>query len=96
MSSYCLKSRKNKKSKNVKVAMTKNGKLMLLSKCAVCDSTEFKFIKEQPGRVLLNSIGIRDSTECEFIKEQQGRVLLNSIGIRTLLSQILFIGSLLF
>ena len=46
MSSYFLKSRKNKESKNVKVAMTKNGKLMLLSKCAVCDNTEFKFIKE--------------------------------------------------
>ena len=46
MSSYFLKSRKNKESKNVKVAMTKNGKLMLLSKFAVCDNTEFKFIKE--------------------------------------------------
>ena len=35
---YCLKCRKNTESKNPKVAKTRNGKIMLLSKCAVCDS----------------------------------------------------------
>ena len=34
---YCLKSRKNTENKNPKVARTKNGKIMLFSKCAVCD-----------------------------------------------------------
>ena len=39
---YCLKSRKNAESKNPKVARTKNGRIMLLSKCAVCDSKKSK------------------------------------------------------
>ena len=38
MLSYCLKCRKNTESKNPKVVKTKNGRIMLLSKCAVCDS----------------------------------------------------------
>ena len=35
MLSYCLKCRKNTKSKNRKVARTENGRLMLLLKCAM-------------------------------------------------------------
>ena len=33
MLSYCLKCRKNTESKNPKVMQTKNGRIMLLSKC---------------------------------------------------------------
>ena len=44
MLSYCLKCGKNTESKNSKVARTKNGRIMLLSKCAVCDSKKSKFI----------------------------------------------------
>ena len=47
MLSYCLKCRKNTKSKNPKVVRTKNRRRMLLSKCAVCASKRLKFIKEQ-------------------------------------------------
>ena len=43
---YCLKCRKNAKSKNPKVVGTKIGRVMLLSKCEVCDSKKSKFIKE--------------------------------------------------
>ena len=46
MLSYCLKCRKSTESKNSKIVKTKNGGIMLLSKCAVCDSKESKFIKE--------------------------------------------------
>ena len=35
---YCLKCRKNTESKNPKVVRTKRGKIVLLSKCEVCDS----------------------------------------------------------
>ena len=35
---YSLKCRKNTKSKNSEVVKTKNGRTMLLSKCAVCNS----------------------------------------------------------
>ena len=45
---YCLKCRKNTASKNPKVVRTKNGRRMLLPKCAVCDSEKSKFIKETP------------------------------------------------
>ena len=38
MWSYCLKCRRNRESKNPKVTKTKNGRIMLLSKCAVCGS----------------------------------------------------------
>ena len=44
---YCLKCRKNAKDKNPKITRTKNGTIMLLSKCVVCYSKKSKFIKEQ-------------------------------------------------
>ena len=60
MLSYCLKSRKNTESKNTKVARTKDGRIMLLSKCAVCDSKKSKFIEQQEGSSLLRSLGIKE------------------------------------
>ena len=65
MLSYCLKCRKNTKSKK--------GRIMLVSKCAVCNSKKSKFIKQQ---------------------EASG--LLSSLEIRAPLSQISFLGPLLF
>ena len=59
MLSYCLKSRKNTESKNPKAVKTENGRIMLLSKCAVCNNKKWKFIKEQGARGLLSSLGIR-------------------------------------
>ena len=59
MLSYCLKCRKNAEIKNPKVARTKNGRIMLLSKCAVFDSKKSKFIKEQGASGLLSSLGIK-------------------------------------
>ena len=38
MSSYCLKCRKNTESKNPKVIKKKKRRIILLLKCAVCDS----------------------------------------------------------
>ena len=56
MLSYSLKCRKGTESKNPKVVKTKNGRIMLLSKCAVCDSKKSKFIKEQEARGLLSKL----------------------------------------
>ena len=42
LSYYCLKCRRNTESKNPKVAKRKNRRMMLLSKCAVCDSKKIK------------------------------------------------------
>ena len=61
MLSYCLKCRKNTESKNPKVVRIKIGRIMLLSKCAVCDSKKSKFIKEQEASELLSILGIKTS-----------------------------------
>ena len=53
-----MKGTKNAESKNQKVVRTKNGRIMLLSKCEVCDSKRSKFIKDQEASGLLCSLGI--------------------------------------
>ena len=58
MLTYCLKCRKNTESKNKKVVKTKSRRIMLLSKCAVCDSKRSKFTKEQEASRVLSSLGI--------------------------------------
>ena len=59
MLSYCLKCRKNTESKNSKVVRAKNARIILLSKCGVCDCKKSKFIKEQEARGLLSSLVIK-------------------------------------
>ena len=49
---YCLKCRKNTGSKNPNVVRIKNGRIMLLSKCAVCNSKKSEFIKEHKAKGL--------------------------------------------
>ena len=58
MLSYCSKCRGSteKKSKSRKI---KNARMMLLSKCEVCDSKKSKYIKEQEATELLSSLGIK-------------------------------------
>ena len=50
---------KNTEYKNPKVVRTKNGRIMLLSKCVVCNGRKSKFLKKQEVKGLLSSIGIR-------------------------------------
>ena len=59
MLSSCLKCRKNTESKKPKVVKTKNGRIMLLSKCDVCDSKKTRFIKQQEASWLLGSLGMK-------------------------------------
>ena len=54
-----MKCRKNTKSKNPEVARAKNGRIMLLSKCAVVNSKKSKFIKEEETSLLLSTLGIK-------------------------------------
>ena len=54
-----MKCRKNTESKNPEVVKTKNGRIMLLLKCSVCNSKKLKILKEQEARGLLSSLGIR-------------------------------------
>ena len=56
---YCLKYQQNTQSINPKIARTKNGRIMLLSKCAACDSKKSKYVKQQEASGLLSSLGIK-------------------------------------
>ena len=46
-------------SKNSKVVKTKNGRVMLLSVCAVCGSKKSNFIKEEEANRVLSSLEIK-------------------------------------
>ena len=59
MLSYCLKCKRNTESINPKVLKARNGKIMILSKCAICRSKKSKFIKEQQAKGLLSNLGLR-------------------------------------
>ena len=60
MLSYCLKCKKKKNTESIdpKVSATSNGRTMILSKCAICDSKNSKFIKKQEAKGLLSNLGI--------------------------------------
>ena len=59
MESYCLKCKKYTKNINPQVSSTSNGKLMILSKCAICGSKKSRFIKKQEAKGLLSKLGIK-------------------------------------
>ena len=59
MESYCLKCKKYTKNINPQVSSTSNGKLMILSKCAICGSKKSRFIKNQEAKGLLSKSGIK-------------------------------------
>ena len=59
MESYCFKCRKYTKNINPQVSSTNNGKLMILSKCAICSCKKCRFIKKQEAKGLLNKLGIK-------------------------------------
>ena len=44
MESYCLKCKKHTKDINPQVSSTSNGRIMILSKCAIRNSKKSKFI----------------------------------------------------
>ena len=44
---------------NPNFSKTGNGKLMLLSKCEICDSKKLRFIKNQEAKGLTNNLGVR-------------------------------------
>ena len=59
MESYCLKCKKHTKNINPQVSSTSNGKMMILSKCAIFGSRKSKFIKKQDAKGLLSKLGIK-------------------------------------
>ena len=59
MESYCLKSKKNTENIDQKVSSASNGKVMILSKCSICDRKKSRFIKHQEAKRLLSKLGIK-------------------------------------
>ena len=59
MELYCLKCRKYTENIDSKVSGTSNGKIMILSKCAICSSKKSRFIKNQEAKRLLSKLGIK-------------------------------------
>ena len=53
MESYCLKCTKNTKNINPQVSSTNNGKVMILSKCAICGSKKSIFIKKTRSKRII-------------------------------------------
>ena len=59
MKSYCLKYKKHTKNINPQVSSISNGKVMILSKCAICNSKKSKFVNKQEAEGFLSKLGIR-------------------------------------
>ena len=59
MQTYCWKCLKDTENVNSKVLKNKNGKPLLLSKCAAFGSKKSIFMKEQKAKGLLNSLGLK-------------------------------------
>ena len=59
METYFLKCKKHTENINPQVSSTSNGKVMILSKCAICGSKKSRFIKNQEAKGLLSKLGIK-------------------------------------
>ena len=59
MESYCLKCKKYTKNINPQVSSTSNGKMMILSKCAISGSKRSKLIEKQEAKGILSNLGIK-------------------------------------
>ena len=59
MLTYCLKCKRNTKNTDVKMIKTKNDRLNLSSKRALCGSKKSRFMKEQEAEGLLSNLGIK-------------------------------------
>ena len=59
METYCVKCRKNTENLNSKIFKTKNGRLLMQSKCTDCGIKKSRFVKEQETKGLLSNLGIK-------------------------------------
>ena len=59
MLTYCVKYRKNTENLNSKSFKRKNDRLIMESKCPVCEIKKSRFVKEQEAKGLLSNLGIK-------------------------------------
>ena len=58
MKTYCLKCKTNTDNIDPKMFRTKNNRLLMQSKCSVCETKKSRFVKEQDAKGLLSNLGI--------------------------------------
>ena len=56
---YCVKCRKDTENIDPKMVRTKNNRLVMQSKCSVCEIKKSRFVNEQEAKGLLSNLGIR-------------------------------------
>ena len=59
MKTDCIKCRKNTENLNSKIFKTKNGRILMLSKCTECGIKKSRFVKEQEAKGLLSNLRIK-------------------------------------
>ena len=59
METYCVRCRKKTQKLNSKIFKTKNGRLIMQSKCAGCGVKKSRFVKEQEAKGLLSNLELK-------------------------------------
>ena len=59
MLTYCVKCRKNTENLDSRIFKTRNERMIMQSKCAVCGSKKSRFMKEQEAKGTLNSLDLK-------------------------------------
>ena len=59
MKIYCVNCRKDTENIDPKLVRTKNNRLIMQAKCAVCRIKMSRFVKEQEAKGLLSNLGIK-------------------------------------
>ena len=59
MKTYCVKCRKDTENIDPKMFRTKNNRLIMQSKCPVCEIKKSIFVKEQEANGSLSNLGIK-------------------------------------
>ena len=59
MNTYCLKCKKDTSNIDPKMVKTKNNRLLMQSKCSVCETKKSRFVKKQDAKGLLSNLGIK-------------------------------------
>ena len=59
MNTYCLKCKKDTDNIDPKMVRTKYNRLLMQSKCSVCETKKSRFVKKQDAKGLLSNLGIK-------------------------------------
>ena len=59
MKTYCINCTRDTENIDAKMVKTKNNKLIVQSKCPVCEIKKSRFVAEQEAKGLLSNLGIK-------------------------------------